>query len=339
MYKIGIMGATGFTGSELVKILVDHPEVELVYLGSNSKAGKKIQDVAPELKGVIDQELETYDVLGQKELDLLFLALPHGVSMDAVNKIWQQNSCKIIDLSADFRFREQAVYEKYYKQHTVPALLQEAVYGLPELGSREMISQTRILANPGCYVTSATLALSPIIDSGEVVEGSVIIDAKSGYSGAGRAFAEDYSQFKEQDRFNAYKVAAHRHQPEIEQNIRQKALFVPHLLPVFRGILSTIYLDLKANSTLNADQIKRLYLEKYQDEPFVEVVDDPPNISMVNCTNKCLIWLKYLPENNKLILISVIDNLQKGASGQAVQNMNLMLGISETTGLKLKGER
>jgi len=334
VYKVGIMGATGFTGSELIRILNKHPKVELVYLGSNSKVGQNIKDLAPELEESFDKQLEDYQAYQEKDLDLIFLALPHGVAMDEVKHIWENSNVKIIDLSADFRFRSQKMYELHYKEHIIPQLLSEAVYGLPELSDRKKIANARLVANPGCYVTAATLALKPIIDTGDVVAGSIIIDAKSGYSGAGRAFAEKYQAEGNGQEFKAYKVAQHRHQPEIEQNISDEVVFVPHLLPVYRGILSTIYLDLKADSELTEKEIEQLYLDSYQNEPFVKVCNQPPDIADVINSNNCHLWYKYLPQQKKLILVTVIDNLIKGASGQAVQNMNLMLGLPETMALE-----
>ena len=332
MYKIGILGATGFTGSELIKLLSDHNQVEITYVGTSSKVGKAIYEVCPELDKSFDLILEPAEVIFEKELDIIFVALPHGAAMGYIKKLWETTSAKIIDLSADFRFKSKEVYEKWYIPHIATNLLAEAVYGLPETRGREAIANGRLIANPGCYVTAATLAFKPLIATGNFVEGSLIVDAKSGYSGAGRKFLESFDPKYDLAKFSAYKIGEHRHQAEMIQNLKTEILFSPHLLPVFRGILATCYVTLKEKIT--QAEIESLYKQFFASESFVKVVETPPNIVDVTNTNNAHIWLKYLEDSNRLVIISVIDNLIKGASGQAIQNMNIMLGLPETTGLE-----
>lgn len=326
--NVGIVGATGYTGVELIKLLVNHPQVHLQYLTSTSYIGKNINEIYPHLLPFISQTLVDFDPKDKAlaALDLLFLALPHGHAMEAVKQI---KGPVIIDLGSDFRFQDHTVYEKAYQPHTAVELNKTAVYGLPEI-NRQQIAGKKLIANPGCYVTAATLALKPIIDKLAYVPGSIIIDAKSGVSGAGRGktyFSDAH------DNFSAYKVEGHRHQPEIEQNLGTKVTFVPHLLPIDRGILATCYITLKEKTT--RDNLYMLYDFVYESEPFVHMVKHAPTIKDVVGSNMCHIGLFYREEMDQVIVVSVIDNLLKGASGQAVQNMNVVFGFPEMMGLNI----
>ncbi len=331
--KIGIIGATGYTGLELIKILLKHQEVELKYLTSVTFAGRDINDVFPELKKknfsyrLHDLDLESKELAG---LDIVFIALPHGHSMQIAPILLEKN-IKVIDLGADFRYQDIKLYEKIYQEHTANDVNKQAVYGLPEY-FRKQIKKAKLIANPGCYVTAATLALKPLIDSDNFVKNSIIVDAKSGYSGAGRNFVEGLKFPDASEKFSAYKVGVHRHQSEIEQNLNTPVLFAPHLLPVFRGILATCYVTVE--KTLDQKALAKLYKKQYQDEPFVEIVDALPDIKDVANTNMCKLHLLSFEKEKKVVIVSVLDNLVKGASGQAVQNMNIMCGFTETTGLK-----
>lgn len=327
--KIGIIGATGYTGAELLRLLLDHPQAEIKYLTSTSFVGKDINEIYPFLAVKFSHKLTEYNAKDVKGLDVVFVCLPHGHSMQIVPEIID-SGVKVVDLGADFRFSDLSVYEKTYQKHTAPKLNSEAVYGLPEI-NRDKIKNATLIANPGCYVTAATLALKPIIDSGNFVPGSIVIDAKSGISGAGRVPAQD-THFSEADsNFSAYKIGVHRHQPEIEQNLGGvKVVFTPHLLPVNRGIFATIYV--KLSKKCKKDDIVDILCKTYSDEPFVRIVDDLPTLKDVAGSNYCLI--SPTVNDDQLVLISVIDNLIKGASGQAIQNMNIMFGLPETMGLE-----
>ncbi len=331
MKKIAIIGATGYTGIELIKILKKHPGVELTLLTSQSYAGQSLTEAVPELgREYDDYKLVEFDPSAEvvNSLAAAFICLPHGHSMAMVPELLKKN-IKVIDLGADFRYADLAIYEKIYQEHTAAETNKLAVYGLPEY-NREKIKQANLIANPGCYVTAATLALKPLVETGNFVPNSIIVDAKSGYSGAGRKFVEGLNLPEDNLKFKAYKIGNHRHQSEIEQNLATDVLFAAHLLPLFRGILATCYVDLKEKTTL--EDIKKLYKAKYQNEPFVRLVDEFPDIYDIINTNRCHVFLT-LTKNNKLVIVSVLDNLVKGASGQAVQNMNLLFGFEETTGL------
>lgn len=330
--KIGIIGATGYTGIELIKLLKKHPGVELTLLTSHSYVGQSLTTAVPEFtQEYAHYQLVEFDPSSEsvKSLDAAFICLPHGHSMSMVPELLKKN-IKVIDLGADFRYADIAIYEKIYQKHTAVELNAQAIYGLPEY-NREQIRPANLIANPGCYVTAATLALNPLIESGNFIANSVIVDAKSGYSGAGRKFVEGLNLPADNLKFKAYKIGNHRHQSEIEQNLATDVLFTAHLLPLFRGILATCYVDLKEKSTLA--EIKKLYTAKYQQEPFVRIVDGFPDIYDVINTNQCHISMT-LTKNKKLVIVSVLDNLVKGASGQAVQNMNLLFGFEETAGLR-----
>jgi N-acetyl-gamma-glutamyl-phosphate reductase len=339
MIKVGVYGASGYTGQELLRHLLMHPAATIVAITSRRYAGVPLADVYPVFQGLTDLHFMNASPAEVARLaDVVFLALPHGVSM-TVAPAFLAAGKKVIDLSADFRLRDAAEYERWYGKHAAPALLAEAVYGIPEL-YRETIRKASLVANPGCYPTSVILGLAPLLKVGWIDTASIIVDAKSGVSGAGRE-PQVASLFCEvNEGFKAYKVGGqHRHIPEMEQELARIAgceiriSFTPHLLPVNRGILSTIYGSLRSDVT--ADALTDLYRRHYQDEPFVRICKPGafPNISSVCGSNYCDIGVTIDNRTKRVIVLSAIDNLIKGAAGQAIQNMNLMCGFSEETGL------
>ncbi len=336
--KAAIFGASGYTGQELIRILSGHPQVELVAATSRRYAGVPVSDVFPSLLGLTPL---TYINADAEEIagscDVVFLALPHGVSMD-IAPVFVKAGKKVIDLSADYRLRELAAYEKWYAKHSSADLFGQAVYGIPELYRKDII-KSKLVANPGCYPTSIILGLAPALKNKLVDVSTIIADSASGVSGAGRDPVVG-SLFCEVDGgFKAYKVGKHRHTPEIEQELNRLAgeafaiTFTPHLLPAKRGILSTIYAKLKKD--VKPADLHELYVSAYSQEKFVRIcpVGMYPNISSVCGSNYCDIGLAVDPRTNRLIVISAIDNLIKGAAGQAVQNMNLVCGLAEDCGL------
>ncbi|HOV79967.1 MAG TPA: N-acetyl-gamma-glutamyl-phosphate reductase [Bacillota bacterium] len=337
--RVSIVGATGYTGSELVRILAGHPEVELVSLTSRSYAGIPLREIYPHLdrySGLVCEEMNMQKLMDVS--DVVFVALPHGHAMPVALEAHRRGK-KMIDLGADFRLEDYRVYEKWYKvEHGAKKLLGEAVYGLPEV-NREKIRGSWLVANPGCYPTSAVLALAPLLKQKLVDTKSIIIDSKSGVSGAGRTLSLGSHFCEVNENFKAYSVAAHRHTPEIEQELGRIAgekvsvTFIPHLLPVTRGILSTVYAE--PRSPVGKDELRALYLDFYKDEFFVRVLPAGvfPQIKWVSGTNHCDIGVTVDGGTGRLIIISAIDNLVKGASGQAVQNMNIMCGLPEDKAL------
>ena len=340
MIKVGIFGGSGYTGQELMRLLLGHPEAKVVAATSRRFAGMPVAEVYPVLAGRTDLTYTNDPPEAIASLvDFVFLALPHGVSMN-IAPLFVRAGRKVVDLSADFRIRDAASYETWYGPHTASGLLPEAVYGLPEL-HRDQIGKTSLTANPGCYPTSIILGLAPVLKSRWIDPASVIADSKSGVSGAGREPSIG-SLFCEVDGgFKAYKVGNHRHTPEIEQELgllagrEMKISFTPHLLPVKRGILSTLYAKLEKDVT--AEEVTSLYRDFYRDEPFIRVcrTGQFPNLSSVVGSNFCDIGAAVDKRTGRLIVVSVIDNLVKGASGQAIQNMNLMSGLPEATGLPM----
>lgn len=338
MISVGIYGGSGYTGQELLRLLIAHPEAKVTAATSRRFAGIPVAEVYPVFSGLTEL---TYTDTSAEALaglvDIVFLALPHGVSMSFAT-VFLKAGRRVIDLSADFRIRDAATYEAWYGRHAAPEVLREAVYGLPEL-YRDRIRASRLVANPGCYPTSIILGLAPVLRSGWIDRGSVIADSKSGVSGAGREplIASLYCEVAEG--FKAYKVAGHRHTPEIEQELgalaqsEMKITFTPHLLPVKRGILSTIYAGLTRDATV--EEATSLYREFYRGEPFVRIYRPGqfPNLSAVAGSNYCDIGVAIDKRTGRIIIVSAIDNLVKGASGQAIQNMNLMCGLREDTGL------
>jgi len=335
--KVSVIGATGYTGAELVKILLRHPQVKIDVITSQSFANKKISEVYPWLTtDLVCQELNINKVASSSSF--IFAALPHQASMKIVGKFYLKKK-KIVDLSADFRLTDPLIYEKWYGvPHQKKELLKKAVYGLPEL-YREEISKARLVANPGCYPTSAILALAPLLDNDLIKENSIIIDAKTGATGAGRRLnlATHFPEVNENIR--AYQVQGHRHAPEMEQELSKLAkkkiiiTFVPHLVPLNRGILSSCYAALK--HLISTEDVLKLYEEFYKGEPFVEILPrgEFPQTKEVVSSNRCRIGITVDKRTKRVIIISVIDNLSKGASAQAVQNMNIMCGFKETMGL------
>ncbi len=337
MVKLGIIGATGYTGVELVRLLAHHPGVEIAVLSSHNYAGKKYSEVYPHALPHVNLVLVDDNPDNFTGLDQVILAVPHGTAGPLVEGL--PTGCKIIDLGADFRLVDPQVFEQWY-QNTAPRALAQAVYGLPEL-KREQIKNARIIANPGCYPTAAILGLAPALACGMIAEDSIIIDAKSGVSGAGRGLALG-SHFSEvNENLKAYDAARHRHTPEIEQELsllagqNVKVTFTPHLVPMTRGILATGYGRLKPG--WNEPRIREAYQDFYQGENFVWLLDPGvlPQTKWVQGTNYCLINMVTDERTGRLIVVSVIDNLVKGAAGQAVQNLNLGWGLPEDTGLQL----
>lgn len=340
--RIGIVGATGYTGSELLRIVHAHGQVELNYVTSHSYTGKKLAEVHPQYCGLVDLVCRPFSVAEAVETtDLVFCALPHGEAMEVVPLLCDAG-VRVVDLSADFRLQESSLYAEWYnKEHIFPDYLGWAVYGMPEL-YRETIRDASLVANPGCYPTSIILALAPLARKNMVQWDTLVIDAKSGASGAGRNPSQ-FLHFPEcTENFRAYRVAAHQHTPEIEQELSRLAgeeirpfTFVPHLVPMVRGILSTIYLNLTVD--LDEDEIRNIYSDFYGGEKFVRLF--PQNLLVetkyVYGSNYCDISLKKDRRTGRVIILSAIDNLVKGAAGQAVQNMNLMLGFEEDIGLTM----
>jgi N-acetyl-gamma-glutamyl-phosphate reductase len=336
--KIGIIGATGYTGSELVRILTNHPNVDITVITSESRAGELFSDVHPFLQGIADQKLVSINQIDEYELDLVFLALPHGVSMDFVKR-FKDKSFKIIDLSGDFRLSSQKVYKEWYKiDHTYPEGIEKAVFGCPELYF-DKIKDANLIANPGCFPTSAILGLAPLLKANIIETDRIIVDSKTGVTGAGIKAKTVNLYSNVNDNFKAYGLKNHRHTIEIQgilNSISEKDTliqFTPHLLPLDRGILTTIY----ARPTRKMDEIilKELYSTFYANAPFVRLRKQEPAIKDVRGTNFCDLHVTYDKRTHMVIIISVIDNLIKGAAGQAVQNMNIMFGLEETTGLNL----
>ncbi len=328
MIKVGIVGITGFTGLELIKILLNHSEATIEHVCSRSEVDKRVCEVYPQFTGVFDKDIETIDIDKLCEVDVVFLALPHTVSASFAKRLYGKT--KIVDLSADFRLKDVKEYEKWYKaNHPAEGLLNNAVYGLVEL-NREQIKGADLVANPGCYATSVILATAPVA---EYAVGTIISDSKSGVSGAGRGLKEGLQFCEVNENFKAYSIYGHRHIPEMEQELRKinqnvKIEFIPHLLPIQRGILSTVYI--KVDKELD---FVKLYKDFYSKDYFVRVVDAPPTVNNVKGTNFCDLYVYFDERTDTLIVVSVIDNLIKGASGQAVQNMNVMFGIDEKEGL------
>ena len=334
--RVAVVGATGYTGSELVRLLSFHPNVELIAITSESRSGEPFSSVHPALLGIEDRPLISIRDLSELQLDLVFLALPHRVSMTFV-KDHGLDHFRIIDLSGDFRLSSTDTYEHWYgAQHVAPLALQEAAFGLPEL-FRESIRSARLVANPGCYPTSAILALAPLLREGLVFPQGIVVDSKSGVTGAG-AKAKPGTHFPNVfGNFNAYGLVSHRHTPEMEQALSSQInetvslLFTPHLLPIDRGILTTTYS--RPTGPVDDGALEQIYQKAYEDEPFVRVRSRPPAVKEVRGSNYCDIHAVVDPRTGWVITVSVIDNLIKGAAGQAVQNLNIMFGWPETAGL------
>ncbi|MCC5895279.1 MAG: N-acetyl-gamma-glutamyl-phosphate reductase [Alkalibacterium sp.] len=337
--QVGVIGASGYVGAELIGILLNHPNVDVTKVSSGQNKGRLFSDLYPSYTGQFDQPFVDNETVIEAS-ELLFICLPHGKS-EALVKQCIDKGKKVIDVGADFRLDDLGLYEEWYGvESQFPDLHTSSVYGLPEM-NREKIRETSLVANPGCYPTSILLGLYPAVSSKLVDMNTLVIDAKSGVTGAGKGLSDAVHFANKNEGFNAYKVGTHRHTPEIEEKLGDmgagdvNVLFVPHLLPVNRGILSTLYVALAEN--VDAEKVHALYEAFYADEPFVTVLKKGnwPNISHVTHSNQCHIGLTVDERTNRLIIVSVIDNMQKGAAGQAVQNFNIMTNLKETEGLSM----
>ena len=337
MIKAGIVGATGYAGVELVRLLQSHPEVRITGISSVSYEGKSISEVYPNLYGICDDTLESEDALVDK-CDVIFASLPHGLS-ERLAKKCVAKGVKLIDLGADFRLDSEEEYSKWYKKsYEEKDLHAKSVYLIPEL-MRAQYNGQPIIGNPGCYPTSIALGLAPLMQSGIVKDDGIVIDSKSGVTGAGRGLADNTHYPNCNEAFSPYKIAAHRHTPEIEQTLSKLAgkkvnvTFVPHLLPVNRGIVSTIYASLTAE--VGAEELHKLYTDFYAREKFVRVLPlgKVANLCDVRMSNYCDISVHVDGHTNRAIIVAAIDNMVKGAAGQAIQNMNIMFGLKEDCGL------
>lgn len=329
------MGASGYTGGELLRILRNHPKAQINGVYGKTSAGKKVSEIHPNLANLLELTIKEpdYGEIGEKS-DLVFIATPHGTAMNFVPEILD-NGARVIDLSADYRLDDVQVYEEYYKEHESPEL--EAVYGLPEL-YREEIKDANLVANPGCYPTAAILSLAPLLKEDMINPDFMIIDSKSGTSGAGASPSEKLHHPTCTDNIRAYSVTSHRHSPEIKQEVEKiigkesNVSFTPHLIPMIRGILNTSHVFLKDKS--KKEEISNTYKKFYQEEPFLRILENLPQTNAVRGSNFCDIGIRVSEKSNRVCAISAIDNLIKGASGQAVQNMNIMLGLKEEVGLE-----
>ena len=337
MIKVGIVGGTGYTGVELLRLLALHPQVELRTITSRADAGTPVNQMFPSLRGYLDISFTHPDTAHLEQCDVVFFATPNGIAMQQARSLLDAG-VRVIDLAADFRIKDVKVWEKWYgMSHACPDLIAQAVYGLPEV-NRDKIRQAQLVANPGCYPTAVQLGFFPLLEAGLVDAGSLIADAKSGVSGAGRK-AEMGSLFSEAaDNFKAYGVSGHRHLPEIRQGLSVVAkhevglTFVPHLTPLIRGIHATLYARLKTDTDLQA-----VFEKRYANEPFVDVMPagSLPETRSVRGSNRCRIAVHRPQDGDTVVVLSVIDNLVKGAAGQAVQNMNIMFGLPEATALNI----
>lgn len=344
--KVSIQGVTGYTGVELLRLLARRPDVELLELVGRSAAGQPLAKTFPSVAPLgltlaLGEELEH-----PAEADFIFLALPHHASAQTAAKILEAAPhTRVIDLSADFRLKDVATYEQWYGSHPAAYLLSEAVYGLPELYRAQYSSQTRLVAVPGCYPTCSSLALAPALAHPAIIEPDVIIDAKSGLSGAGRGLKQNLHFSEADESASAYGLDGHRHLPEIQQILHDvsgrevSVLFTPHLVPLVRGMLASCYARLtpefwqEYGPERAAMAVRELYKKFYVNEPFVQIVEQPPTTKEVRGSNYCFIYPTVDPRTRRLVVISVLDNLTKGAAGGAVQSMNLLAGLPETTGL------
>jgi N-acetyl-gamma-glutamyl-phosphate reductase common form len=336
--KVGIYGGSGYGGSELLRILLLHPDVEIAFVTANEQAGKRVSEVHRNLAGLTDLVFSSTakDPISSTSVDCVFLALPHGQAMDVVPTL--PENVKAIDLSGDFRLSDQEAFEKHYgRAHTAMKSQSKFVYGLTET-NREAIKSARLVANPGCFATATLLGLAPLAAKG-IISGRVIVDAKTGSSGSGAKAAANTHHPQRMNSFYAYKPFTHQHVPEIEQELRglgdwtNELIFMTHSLPVSRGIFASIYVETKGEPT--EGQLRAMFAEFYRDSFFIRLVEGSPDINWVKTTNFC--DLGFATRGRSTVVFSAIDNLVKGAAGQAVQNMNLMFGLDEKTGLMLVG--
>lgn len=341
MVNIGIIGARGFTGGELLRLCLQHPDFRVAYVTSESQAGQPVTSAFPTLEGATDLRFESLDVgAACRVADVFFLALPDGEAMKIAPDLVEAGK-PVVDVSGDYRVRDRATYESWYKlEHQSPALLEQAVYGLPELHPE--VRQARLVANPGCYPTAALLAVAPLFREQLIETDTLIVDAKSGVSGAGGrvGMREEFSFPAVNENFRAYSVVGHRHTAETEQELTRLAgaggppvqiQFTPHLLPTTRGLMATCYARL--TQKVDAEALLARYRKFYADAPFVQITSAPPEIKHVSGSNFCRVSVAVDSRTRRVIAMAVIDNLVKGAAGQAMQNMNLMLGLEETRGL------
>ncbi|WXU00184.1 MAG: N-acetyl-gamma-glutamyl-phosphate reductase [Catillopecten margaritatus gill symbiont] len=340
MIKVGIIGGTGYTGVELMRLLHNHPQAQVIAISSRSEAGQRVDAMFPSLAGQSDLVFSKPNDAILDTCDVIFFATPHGVAMENAGA-FVEKGIKVIDLGADFRLNDKQEYQKWYGlEHTQGDLLAEAVYGLCEI-NREQIKDARLIANPGCYPTAIQLGLKPLIDNKLIDLSTIIADCKSGVSGAGRGANQATLLCEASESFKAYGVGGHRHYPEIKQELTLLSgenvglTFVPHLVPMIRGMEVTLYVDL-----LDSDvDVQSVFEKCYKNEKFVTVLNTgiTPETRSVKSSNFCQIGVQKAPDGNKLIVMSVIDNLVKGASGQAIQNMNLLFGLNEDLGLEQIG--
>jgi N-acetyl-gamma-glutamyl-phosphate reductase len=334
--KVGIVGGTGYTGVELLRLLAQHPQVQITTITSRGEAGQGVSELFPSLRGRVDLLFSDPAKADLKACDVVFFATPNGIAMQQARELLEAG-VRVIDLAADFRIKDVSVWEKWYGMtHASPELVAEAVYGLPEV-NRDRIKSARLIANPGCYPTAVQLGFLPLVEAGIVDATHLIADAKSGVSGAGRKAETQILHAEAADNFKAYGVAGHRHLPEISQGLAAMCgnpvglTFVPHLTPMIRGIHATLY------ATLNAEaELQQLFENRFANEPFVDVLPTGahPETRSVRGANICRIAVHRPQGKNTVVILSVIDNLVKGAAGQAIQNMNLMFGLLETAGLE-----
>jgi N-acetyl-gamma-glutamyl-phosphate reductase len=338
--RVGIIGATGYTGVELLRLLLHHPQVEVTALTSQKYAGVPIDQVFPSLMKGLDLKCEGLSVEQiSKKTDFIFTAVPHKTAMEIVPSFYRVDK-KVVDLSADFRFADAATYEKWYQKHTAVDLLSESVYGLPEL-HREKIRNAKIVGNPGCYPTGALIGLIPLVKKGMISVENIVIDSKSGVTGAGRDVVLESLFCEVNEGVKAYKIFAHRHTPEIDQELSLlarkeiKVTFVPHLIPMDRGISSTLYVRL--TKKMKTEELLDVFYDFYRGEPFVRIYPKGkfPNTKDARGSNFCDIGVAVSEADDRAVVVTAIDNLVKGASGEAVQNMNIMLGYPETMGLDI----
>ena len=339
MVRVGIIGASGFTGAELLRLIAAHPEMEVRYATADTQAGKTVGDVAPSLAvhyPALRFEAFDADAVARHGLDVVFLGLPHEASMRLAPSLVGRVGC-VVDLSAAFRLRDASLYPRWYGfEHDAPELLAEAVYGLPER-MRSDLKGARLVATPGCYVTAATLALAPLLDAGLLEASGIIVDAASGVSGAGRAAKEATGFCTVDENFTAYDLLDHRHTPEIEQNLTAQVLFTPHLAPMSRGILATCYARPVAGAALSTESLLAVLGDAYAAEPFVVVTAGSPSTKATLGANTAVVSARHDARTGYVVALGAIDNLTKGAAGGALQSANVALGLAETSGLPTAG--
>ncbi len=341
MIRVGIVGATGYTGIELLRLLAPRSDLEISVVTSRELAGVPVAKHFPNLQGHLDLAFSAPNDTQLQSCDAVFFATPHAVAMHSVSRLLDAG-VKVIDLSADFRIKDQSLWESWYNTaHACPELIQDAVYGLPEV-NREFVKEARLIAVPGCYPTAVQLGFIPLLEDSVIDPGRLIADAKSGVSGAGRKAVEDYLLCEATESIKAYGLSGHRHHPEITQGLQNAAqaevglTFIPHLIPMVRGILATLYAPVKSGTAVTLERLQTIFEGRYANEPFVDVLGpgDPPATRSVKGSNKCAISVTYSAETETVIVLVAEDNLVKGASGQAIQNFNIMFGMDETAGLE-----